>query len=235
MSVSSNVVETPIDRIAAWLRSVLAFARALIACPKKVASVIPSSTMLLDELSRLVDRTTPSVVVELGPGTGGTTRALLLRLPKHAKLLAIEIVPEFVEQLRLIDDPRLIIHEGDASRFEQVLREQNLPHPQLVVSGIPFSVMAGQKANKLLRSIHDALAPGGLFVAYQFRDKISQYAAAMFGDPQISFILWNLPPLRLYRWKKEIESKTEMAPFCANCNPETKMEVSPSRCCTASC
>ncbi len=61
--------------------------------------------------------------MELGPGTGGTTKALLRSLSADAKLISIEIVPEFVEELRQIDDPRLIVCHGDAADLLRILSE----------------------------------------------------------------------------------------------------------------
>lgn len=55
------------------------------------------------------DVATAHLVVELGPGTGGTTRALLRRMRPEATLLAIEINPRFTKLLRQsVLDPRLI-------------------------------------------------------------------------------------------------------------------------------
>ena len=65
---------------------------------------------------------TANVVVELGPGTGGTTKALLQAMRPDAKLLAIEINPGFCDLLRdTIDDPRLIVHHGSAADIPEAL------------------------------------------------------------------------------------------------------------------
>ena len=83
-----------------------------------------------------------SVVVELGPGTGGTTQALLRAMRPDAQLLAIEINPRLAERVRArIADPRLIVHCGSADDLADALAAHGLPAPDAVISGIPFSTM----------------------------------------------------------------------------------------------
>ena len=54
----------------------------------------------------------------------------------------------------------------------------------------------------ILRSVHDSLAPGGLFVAYQVRDRVEDLGRCVFGDAQVQTVMLNVPPMRVYRWRK---------------------------------
>ena len=85
--------------------------------PGTVGSVIPSSRYLERRVIREARLETARLAVELGPGTGGTTRAILRALPADAKLLSIEINPDFLPTLRAIADPRLVVHEGSAAEL----------------------------------------------------------------------------------------------------------------------
>jgi phospholipid N-methyltransferase len=148
----------------------LAFLQVFLRKPQQVGSVIPSSRFLERKLVELTGVANARVVVELGPGTGGTTRALLNALPADATLLAIEIDPRFAAILRETREPRLIVHEGSAEALSAVLRQHGLGAPDVVVSGIPFSTMEPALASRIAASIHEALPAGGRFVAYQVRD-----------------------------------------------------------------
>ena len=53
------------------------FLRGFIQRPTEVGSIIPSSRFLERRVVRIAEVASAHVVVELGPGTGGTTRALL--------------------------------------------------------------------------------------------------------------------------------------------------------------
>ena len=215
MKTQSNWSADALDYVVDWIRAVTTFLGALIARPREVASVVPSSQQLEDGLSKLVKEFAPSLVVELGPGTGGTTKALLRSLSADAKLISIEIVPEFVEELRQIDDPRLIVCQGDAADLSRILSESESKSVDLVVSGIPFSTMRPRVAKALVADIHRSLAPGGQFVTYQVRDTIIEIATELFNTPRVSLVFWNVPPLRLYQFAKPCREKQHAHPVCS--------------------
>jgi phospholipid N-methyltransferase len=181
----------------------LAFFQGFLARPKQVGSIIPSSRFLERRIVRCAEVASAKLVVELGPGTGGTTRALLRAMRSDARLLCIEINPRFSALLRRWRDPRLLVHEGSASEIPQILEKHELPAPDVILSGIPFSTMPRQLGTAILRSVHRALAPGGLFVAYQVRDRVEILARAVFGRATVQTELLNVPPMRVYRWRKE--------------------------------
>ncbi len=180
----------------------LAFLQVFLRKPQQVGSVIPSSRFLERRLVELTGVANARVVVELGPGTGGTTRALLHALPPDAKLLAIEIDPRFAAILRGSREPRLIVHEGSADALPAVLRQHGLGAPDVVVSGIPFSTMEPALASRIAAAIHEALPAGGRFVAYQVRDRVHDVARPFFGRARVEVELRNIPPMRIFSWRK---------------------------------
>ncbi len=181
------------------------FFRGFLDRPKQVGSVIPSSRFLERQFVAASDLDHARVVVELGPGTGGSSRALLRAMPKESTLLAIEINPEFVKLLREKNkDPRLIVHEGSAAEIRQALTEHGLPAPDVVVSGIPFSTMPESLGRAIVEEVHASLDPNGRFVAYQVRDKVHALGCQVFGPAAtIKTELRNVPPMRVYRWNRE--------------------------------
>ena len=172
--------------------------------PMEVGSIIPSSRFLEREVVRSTVSRDARTLVELGPGTGGTTRALLRAAAPQAKLLAIEINPRFAHVLRHMPDSRLAVHEGSAAEIVPALGRHGLPAADAIVSGIPFSTMPRELGLAILRSVHEALAPGGVFVAYQVRDRVENLGRAVFGRPEVMrTVVLNVPPMRIYRWRKE--------------------------------
>jgi phospholipid N-methyltransferase len=180
----------------------LRFLQGFLARPREVGSIIPSSRFLERRLIRFARIREARVVVELGPGTGGTTRALLHAMRPDAVLLAIEINPRFAELLRRTGDARLRVHCGSAEDLPQALAEHGLGRPDVVVSGIPFSTMTRPIGTGILRAVHDALGPGGRFVAYQVRDRVEELGRVVFGRAAVQFEPLNVPPMRVYRWIK---------------------------------
>jgi phospholipid N-methyltransferase len=180
-----------------------AFFQGFLARPKQVGSIVPSSRFLERRIVRCARVERARLVVELGPGTGGTTRALLRAMRGDARLLGIEINPRFAALLRHWRDPRLLVHEGSAGEIPRILQKHELPAPEVILSGIPFSTMPRELGSAILRSVHRALAPGGLFVAYQVRDRVEILARAFFGRATaVQTELLNVPPMRVYCWQK---------------------------------
>jgi phosphatidylethanolamine/phosphatidyl-N-methylethanolamine N-methyltransferase len=180
----------------------LAFFLGFLRKPEQVGSVIPSSRFLERRLVTVAGVSTARVVVELGPGTGGTTRAILHALPPGAKLLAIEIDDYFAAMLESLHDPRLIVHRGSAEDFQHILAQHGLAHADAVISGIPFSTMPQETGRSILNAVWNGLAPGGRLVAYQVRGKVASLGRKLFGHPKVQVEFLNAPPVRVYHWLK---------------------------------
>ena len=179
-----------------------AFLKGFLERPMEVGSIIPSSRFMERRIVRTAAVENSDLLVELGPGTGGTTRALLAAMKPDARLLVIEVNPRFVELLEKLDDPRLIVHQGSAADISQTLDRYELPTPDVILSGIPFSTMTLGLGRDILRSVHDALHDGGLFVAYQVRDRVNDLGKEVFGRARVQTEIRNIPPMRVYRWEK---------------------------------
>ena len=155
------------------------------------------------KIIKLAEVQQASLVVELGPGTGGTTRALLAAMPQDAHLLAIDLDSRFTDILSHFDDPRLIVHNGSAADLADILQQHGLDAPNAVVSGIPFSTMPKPVGTAIIQAIQQNLASNGVFLAYQFRGEVARLAEPILGKPERSaFEALNVPPMRLYQWRK---------------------------------
>lgn len=182
------------------------FFRGFLRSPEQVGSIIPSSRFLERRIVNLAKLHQVRTVVELGPGTGGTTCAMLEAMPPDARLLTIELDPRFSGILEGLGDPRLIAHTGSAADLPEILREHGLASPDVVVSGIPFSTMPREIGNAVLEAVRDSLAPGGRFIAYQFRGHVGRLGRPIFGEPEVELELLNVPPMRFYCWRKDVTS-----------------------------
>lgn len=178
------------------------FFRAFLKSPKAVASIVSSSSFTERRVVSACAAAAADVVVELGAGTGGITRTLLQAMPPQARLLVIERTADFIENLERIDDRRLDIVHGCASSIVVELQCRAHPAADAVVSGIPFSTMPEALATEIMTAIYDALRPGGRFVAYQFTDRVADYARPLLGEPVVEHELRNVPPLRVFTWRK---------------------------------
>lgn len=185
------------------LRDSFEFLRGFVRNPGQVGSVMPSSRWLEQRLVRQAGIAQARTVVELGPGTGGTTAALLQALPAAGRLLAIELDPDFHRHLRAsLADPRLLLQQGNAERIADFLAAHHMPAPDAVVSGIPFSTMPPDLSERIAAAVAQVLRPGGHFVAYQVRAHVASFVAPYLGEPDKQWEVVNVPPVRVFTWVK---------------------------------
>jgi phosphatidylethanolamine/phosphatidyl-N-methylethanolamine N-methyltransferase len=171
--------------------------------PSQIGSVISSSRFLERRVVETAGIRSARTIVELGPGTGGTTRAILRAMSQHANLLSIEINPHLHALVSRIPDDRLITHLGDANSLKEIISMYGLGAPEALVSGIPFSTMSHGSGYQILEAISSVLAPGGRFVAYQVSNRVACLCQPILGKGQVKVELVNIPPMRVYRWEKD--------------------------------
>ncbi len=194
--------------IATRLRSTIddrfIFLREFLRSPRQTGSITPSSRFLERRIVDLADIRSAQSIVEVGAGTGGTTRAILDAMAPGARLLAVEINLQFCALLRQIDDPRLIVHCASARELREALASHGLPAPEVVISGIPFSSIDRRTGALILATIAAVLAPQGRFVAFAYRwnKQVEDLSRPLLGAARVEAEVLNLPPARLYRWEK---------------------------------
>lgn len=185
------------------LRDSYQFLRGFVRNPAQVGSIIPSSHQLEQRLVRSARIGDARMVVELGPGTGGTTSAFLRAMAPNAQLLAIELDSEFHQRLHAsIHDPRFNVELGSAERLAEFLKARWLPAPDAIISGIPFSTMPPEVSDRVASSVARVLRPGGRFVAYQVRAHVSSFMSPYLGKPDKEWEVVNVPPVRVFTWVK---------------------------------
>ncbi len=170
--------------------------------PSQVATVVPSSAALIEEVCHRSSIRESRLVVELGPGAGGTTISLLEHMRPDAKLIAIEKTKAFIDPLNAIEDERLLVEHGNASDLIDILQDHRMGSPDLVISGIPMSMIPNHTGHQIVQAIHASLRSNGEFIAYQFKDDIDKIARPYFGPSHQEFVPFNIPPLSVYSWKK---------------------------------
>lgn len=180
----------------------LIFIQEFLRHPLQIGWAVPSSRFLERRIVAAAAVASANVVVELGPGTGGTTRALLRAMPRHAKLLSVEINSHFHAVLRGIEDDRHIAHLGSACELREIISMYGLGAPNAVISGIPFSTMSRDMGSQIVEAVSSLLAHNGRFVAYQLRSQVVSLCQPFLGTAQAATELFNIPPVRVFQWEK---------------------------------
>ncbi|MBN9071974.1 MAG: methyltransferase domain-containing protein, partial [Rhizobiales bacterium] len=105
--------------------------------PKRVGSVVPTSNVTSRRMASVIDPSSGLPVLELGPGSGVITRAILARGVRPADLYSVEFSPDFVSHLRE-EFPEANIIEGDAFDLDATLGNKRDLVFDSVVSAIPL-------------------------------------------------------------------------------------------------
>ncbi len=149
------------------LREHLLIASRFLRNPRTVGAVSASSKALARRMVEGIPSDRPVNVVELGPGTGSFTRAIVERLAPGSRFLAVELEPQFVDRLR----PRWPSVEfalASAVELESLVTSRHLQPVDHIVSGLPFASLRGEDSTKIMDGILHVLRPGGTFTTFQY-------------------------------------------------------------------
>jgi phosphatidylethanolamine/phosphatidyl-N-methylethanolamine N-methyltransferase len=191
-------------KIIAALADSTLFLREWIAHPQRTGAVAPSSPMLASAMARWLPRNPESHVLELGPGTGAVTDALLKRGLPEDRLIAIERNPSLAKLLRKRFSNANII-TGDAWEMDTLLEE--LPQPVksvgAVISSLPLLNFPKEQADALAQKIRTLLEPRGRWVQYSYHIiKDRSRGADDFRVISSKIVWWNIPPARVHVLQK---------------------------------
>ena len=180
------------------------FLREWLANPQRTGAVAPSSRQLGAAMARWLPRNPESFVLELGPGTGAVTDALLKRGLREDRLVAIENNPNLAKLLRK-RFPRAQIITGDAWQMDELLRELREPVESVgaVISSLPLLNFPKAQADELAQKIRAVLEPRGRWVQYSYQIVKDRTRGADDFRLLASKIVWfNLPPARVSVFQK---------------------------------
>jgi len=177
------------------------FLRSWIEKPLTTGAVMPSSKVLARTMAAYVDPKSNGPVVELGPGTGAVTQALVERGVDPARLVLVEFNPTFCRMLRA-RYPAATVVQGDAYRLRHLLESTLRERADAIVSGLPLVTKPMRTRVRLIGEAMTLLRPGAPFV---------QFTYAM-GPPipkglngirtEASPLIWlNLPPARVWTYR----------------------------------
>jgi len=177
----------------------LSFVREAVKNYRKIGSVWPSSKYLARKMVASITPRERMLVVELGSGTGSFTQEILRRLPKDARVYALESNEALANTLvSAITDPRLTVSNEPASSLSESLHTLDNRRADYIISGLPLSLFSEDDRQKTLDAITHSLSPDGVYVQFQyFRANLSEIQGR-FNDVRVSFELRNIPPAFVY-------------------------------------
>lgn len=170
--------------------------------PGQTGAITPSSPYLVDLMMSYLDLDHARVVLEYGPGTGAITTALVARVRRPARFVAIEKNPAMAKLLRSrLPDVTLV--EDSVENARQICDRLGIDEVDCIVSGLPWASFPGDLQTRIMDAMMTILRPGGTFVTFaylhglplpssrRFRRSLAKY----FSSVEVSAPVWiNLPP-----------------------------------------
>ncbi|MFL6690665.1 MAG: class I SAM-dependent methyltransferase [Alphaproteobacteria bacterium] len=178
----------------------LNFLRGLILRPKNVGAITPSSPALARAIAAQVDPSRPGPVLELGPGTGVVTEALVERGVAEDRLVAIEYDPDFA---KMVGErfPRARVMQGDAFRFAELLDGTVTEPYAAIVSGLPLLNFLVETRRTLIEAALARLAPGAPYIQFSYGTKPSIPPTNRYTVKRAALVWKNLPPARVWVYR----------------------------------
>jgi phosphatidylethanolamine/phosphatidyl-N-methylethanolamine N-methyltransferase len=168
-----------------------------------MGAVMPSGRLLARTMAQYVEIDSDDPVIELGPGTGAITSALLHRGVDQKRLVLVEYNPGFCALLR-DRYPQAKVVQGDAYSLRDTLWNVLAAPASAIVSGLPLVTKPMTIRLKLIRDSFAALAPGAPFVQFTYSVAPPIPKSLPGVSTEASERIWmNLPPARVWVYRKD--------------------------------
>ena len=179
------------------------FIRSWIEKPLTTGAVTPSGRVLARTMAAYIDPNRSGAIIELGPGTGPVTEALLAQGIDPSRLVLVEFDPTFCRLLRA-RYPAATVVQGDAYALKPLLSGVLQRPAAGVVSGLPLFTKPLRMRLRLLFEAFAVMSPGAPFVQFTYNavapipkrlDRVSVEASER--------VWMNIPPARVWVYRRD--------------------------------
>ena len=181
------------------------FVERWVKAPLKVASVTPSGVELCRAMVEGAAAGPGRRVIELGPGTGPITAALLHAGVAPQDLLLLELDEVFAHHLRT-RHPGVTVVEGDARRIGRYAEQCGWTGCDAVVSGLPLIAMPLSAQVRIANGAFEAMGPHGVFVQLTYGpfSPLNPVLVRRLGlvSRRFRWIARNLPPASVWVYRR---------------------------------
>jgi phosphatidylethanolamine/phosphatidyl-N-methylethanolamine N-methyltransferase len=180
------------------------FLRGVISRPKTVGAIIPSSPALARAIAAQVELDENSKVIELGPGTGVVTEALIERGLPQEKLTMVEYDLEFAQHMAA-RYPRSRVINGDAFHLRRTLGAADGSQDgtfTAIVSGLPLLNFPPDMRAALIDDVLTLLKPGAPFIQFSYGLHSPAVPPRNFTVTRAGIVWMNIPPARIWVYRR---------------------------------
>ncbi|MDI6838820.1 phospholipid N-methyltransferase PmtA [Ciceribacter thiooxidans] len=178
------------------------FFKGMMQGPKLVGAIVPTSSITAKKMASIINPNSGLPVLELGPGTGVITKAILARGVPAEKLVSVEYSEDFCSHLTMTYPGVNFIH-GDAFDLDRTLGALAGQKFDSVISAVPLLNFPMQDRIRLLESLLDRLPPGRPVVQISY-GPVSPIIAKphSYHIQHFDFVVRNIPPAQLWIYRR---------------------------------
>ncbi|MDB5550895.1 MAG: Phospholipid N-methyltransferase [Rhizobium sp.] len=178
------------------------FIKGVISTPKTVGAIMPTSARMANRMASIIDTGSGLPVLELGPGTGVITKAILDMGVKPENVVSVEYSSDFVRHLRG-KYPGVNFINGDAFSLAETLENYRGQKFDCVISGIPLLNFPMHQRVKLIEDLLKLIPVGRPIVQFSY-GPVSPVVARpdSYTIKHFDFIMRNIPPAQIWHYKK---------------------------------
>lgn len=188
--------------VAAGLAEEWRFIRTLVGNPRTTGAIAPSGAVMARWMASVADPSSGLPVLEIGPGTGVMTRALIRRGVPEERLWLVEYSPDFVRRLRA-DFPKATVIHGDAFDLQRALGDAAGATFDCVVSSLPLMSFPAARRVALMKDLVCRVPDGRPVVQFSYQPFPPAPAAPRdYRVEHFRFVLRNIPPARIWLYRK---------------------------------
>lgn len=181
------------------------FLRGWVKEPKSVGSITPTSKLAARLMASFIPLDSDLPVLELGPGTGPITRAILEKGIDPEKLVSVEYSSEFCKHLQKAF-PGVKFVQGDAFDLENTLVDYQGQQFRAILSGLPLLNFPTDKRSQYVEEGLKWLPKGAPFIQLCYGPKPPVKAKpGHFTVEPTKWVLSNVPPARFWIYRDATE------------------------------
>lgn len=167
---------------------------------KQTGALFKSSKFLSKKISSFIPyNNSDKIIVELGPGNGVITKEILKSISKNSTLIVFELNDVFCEELKKIDDNRLVVLNENATKLDDFSFLKNV---DCIISSLPLASIKNEIKIEIFEKINKTLVKNGLFIQYQYSLLDYSFLKKKFNHIKLKFVLLNIPPSFIYVCEK---------------------------------
>ncbi|KAB2732101.1 phospholipid N-methyltransferase PmtA [Brucella intermedia] len=191
-------------KLAAKFDEEIRFFKGWIDGPKAVGAILPTSSVTARRMASVIDTGSGLPVLELGPGTGVITKAILKQGVKPADLYSIEYSQDFVDHLNTIF-PEVNIIQGDAFDLDSALGEKKDQKFDCIISAVPMLNFPMDGRIQLVESLLSRIPRGRPLMQITYGPLPPVPAGrGNYTVQHYDFVVRNVPPAQLWVYRSPL-------------------------------